>query len=498
MSSKETYESDFLELKKSITNQIAALKIADKNFPLAEDMPFTKLPSYMNFGHHCCFDYKAYSEIILGTMTQIQGLASSWEVANNKKALRTASLVGVLSTVLFFLAGLQMNIQFILGPSAGLIIAGIGYFVMKGSGKERLIKEIADYRATVVESLLDGRYNSQNSEEIKNELKDLEKKSSDGFLRYSSVNVVVVKEDTHPFPGYGYLQLDELFLCPPKDFSSLNTISTNDLKNAIQGAIIKNLKNINSPSIGFGNIASVYGESIKTKSKWLKDGAPKLNITLEEYNELTLTERLSSFRMFIAVQMVFKEHGTIATFLIRPFIASESAACQIAVTTIGPPKLGRDYLREELLQYYEEVKESSERRSWKFQSDVNVDMLKNIKISRKTKWSDQDKEKSIKWHGAGHIYHGTREKNSTTFKSDFFGVQEVKASISMAYELISKSVLTELEKMNYDVSRYRNSQGEFNISTKEVGKMIVAENVYYTGKNSDKDSLNKGKGDSNN
>ncbi|NEO85100.1 MAG: hypothetical protein F6J87_12750 [Spirulina sp. SIO3F2] len=76
-----------------------------------------------------------------------------------------------------------------------------------------------------------------------------------------------------------------------------------------------------------------------------------------------------------------------------------------------------------------------------------------------------------------------------TFTSDFFGRPESIASVSILYSLISKAVIDSLEDLGFDVSDYKDKEGNYTINAEKIDQLIVGETINNVSKTSN-DTIN--------
>ena len=222
-----------------------------------------------------------------------------------------------------------------------------------------------------------------------------------------------------------------------------------------------------------------------------------------------------SARRFFAVQVLFPEYLTAATFFVRLFWAGNAAACQVAVTTLGPPIVDKEYFLRRLLKYKmekegtdksvgqatytsEDVREEEREEIARlrlvhiltqsetpFQSDsINIGEIDKLnvlngKAARQSETYKREYEEIIKenvmWPGRFFSCLNWRENNSLTFPTDFFGRPEAIATVRTLYDQISRAILNSLSDLGFDISDYRDRISI--MVEKLVGDIVLGETV---------------------
>jgi hypothetical protein len=275
-----------------------------------------------------------------------------------------------------------------------------------------------------------------------------------------------------------------------------------------------------------GEVVVVHGDSLLIDSVWLdRDKAPILWINKNELANARTVDPKASVRFYFATQILFPQYMTAATFFVRLFWAGNSASCQIAVTTLGPPAVDPNYFRERLLKHAREVKESDGKvapitnglnedeseaigslmwvRSLSQQTRLfrshylDLDRIKKLEISSektaKSKEYESEHRKIVEasavWPGLYcKWYPNWRENNSYTFTTDFFGRSEAVASVRTLYDQISRSMLDTLDTLGFDISDYRDKDGKYSINAEKIEQLVVGETIQIDGSKKSRDS----------
>ncbi|MGE5183624.1 MAG: hypothetical protein ACM31C_16245 [Acidobacteriota bacterium] len=86
-------------------------------------------------------------------------------------------------------------------------------------------------------------------------------------------------------------------------------------------------------------------------------------------------------------------------------------------------------------------------------------------------------EETDGWVGRYTVFPNYREGASLTVTRDFFGSAECRAAVRSIYDRISRSLLTELEQLGFDISAYRDDKGRWSINTDKIEQLVVGERI---------------------
>ena len=498
------------QLTDTITYFVAATIISDKQFPRKGYLPRPSAPPLRSQGHYVLLDYRLLVRIIWQVIDEIKMSAKK---IYKRIPIRSIVMGGIVAVILFiFSVANQAEISGAL--FLALIGGAIGVFLsLQNARFKLLLKEVAAIRAKVIKKLIAGDWSPVQSgemvEKIEKELGKIE--IGDGVLGGDQIPILVISRDQHPFPGYGHLQAENVFVCRPQKTTSVNS-TPDDGFETIQNNIVSAVSKFPVGDMSCGDILVVHGGSLPIDSVWLNENkSPKLWLdrrVLEKFS--TIDERVS-VRRFFAVQTLFSEYGTVATFFIRPFMAGNSLCCQVAFSTIGPLINGVEYFQKKLLKYEQEEKNG-------FNIKPPVQKRKNKDVSPSTKliqdvrrlaelgddfqsrlinyqeikeldplYEEDDKEykkefkqlveKSTVWLGQLIITPNWRETYSMTFTNDFFGKTEELASVRTLYDQISRTILDTFELLGYDISDYRDDEGNYSIHAEKIEQLVVGEKI---------------------
>jgi hypothetical protein len=490
---------------------MAAAIIAAPDFPKRARMPKLLPPPFTNFGHQILFDYQMLVQMVWQVATAIA--TCMWEKRrawNRRRRAVTAVTVGVA-----VLGGLYMGLVYSVAAAiAGLLIVAFLYFIGARLFRDMafaryrwdLTSSIATIRAQALEALMqDKLVIGGDVPQVPSEL------IGNGGLGGERVPVVTVVKDSQPFSGYGQLRTQKLFVCRPKD-DEADRCSMVVLDERVRERITAKVRELDLPETAFGPVVVVHGESLAMDSPWLDaNKAPCLWLHRGYLPRVYQIDPRASVRVYFAIQIVFPQHMTAATFFVRLFSPGSGAAFQIAVTTMGPPRVGRDDLAMRL------CKHEMERRGWvgrgiwhggtpaereglsnlnkigdssesapPFQNAVDEYSIAEIhaygELMRGSQYSQRfDQLATLCTMWPGHLLGKSanwREAHSLMFPADFFGRPELLASVRTVYDQLARAILDTLDENGLDISDYRDSEGRYAIHAETIEQLVVGERVH--------------------
>ncbi len=503
----EDYEALKIRMTLETTNMIAASIIVEKDFPKATTLPkFVPLP-FNNFGHFFLFDYSRLLYIIYQTIDGFKKLAKK-----KNKYLSWWWAAGTLLAVvlLVYISGLGPGLYLF-----SLAAALIAYMASESRVESKLNIEFADYKATVIEQLLNNKWEENTNLQITNRLKQSLQACTNGMLPENETAVLIMfdelsdgDDNEQPFPGFGRLQLDEKFVCPPKKVDEKIKIDEMNLFENVINKLGTSLPCCGISSLGFRKVIIINSDSISIDSPWLDENKVPFLTKEIDFNSTYLLDKNVSIRMYFLVEVLFPKYDSAACFFIRPFKAENAAGCHIALSTIGPPVIRQENIRRKLMKYRRDKENSnlqsgintssdfndSENMLTKIQANSNVKekFHENISSSaiedldpmgekkfNKVRFEKKSKEiieKEISWPGSYYCYkYNIREKKSLTFGGDFFGRPELISSITTIYDQISRTMLESIEDQGFDISKYKDKEGKFTVNAGSIEKIIMGE-----------------------
>jgi hypothetical protein len=184
-------------------------------------------------------------------------------------------------------------------------------------------------------------------------------------------------------------------------------------------------------------------------------------------------------------------------------------AFQIAFATLGPPQDDWRRLRARLLthrmekapkpfwRFFEWTKDEAlavlRRVGWRSQHENFCGMVKLHEVGRLS--PERELRRSAKFqrefeaanarspHWPGQDLASTRTANwredrSLTFPADFFARPESMAAVRTIYDQVTRSILDCLDRAGFDVSDYRDSEGNYVIKAETIEQLVVGEKIY--------------------
>jgi hypothetical protein len=110
---------------------------------------------------------------------------------------------------------------------------------------------------------------------------------------------------------------------------------------------------------------------------------------------------------------------------------------------------------------------------------VTKEMMKDKEYDRQF---DKLMAQTALWPGGRHGISAVnwREEHSYTLPADFFSRPETLAAVHTMYDQIVRAILSTLEKAGFDISDYRNKDGQFLIKADSIDHLIVGEKINIT------------------
>ncbi len=120
-----------------------------------------------------------------------------------------------------------------------------------------------------------------------------------------------------------------------------------------------------------------------------------------------------------------------------------------------------------------------------FQSYLNVIEIKKLSVHEEEseEYSKEFKEaikENIMWPGYVTAIQNLREANSLTFTDDFFGKTEAVASVKTLYDQIARALLDSLDTLGFDISAYRDREGNYSINAEKIDQLVLGERIQIT------------------
>jgi hypothetical protein len=510
MNALKTYSDQHAELTQRVTFQLAAGIVGNADFPSENLLPDSIPQPFTNFGHQPLIDHTLLRKILWSTIRKMQMALKPWKNIHYVLLwLNVAVSVGVAVAIASRSAELIWP-----GVIAGFAVLGtLGSLIGRRTKKYR--KEIAEIKAQCLERLLSFKWDDEAST---GDLPNREKHFGTGNLDSKDIPVLTVIRAEDPFPGFGRLQADMTFVCRP---AKNREIARHMVNETITANARRTVEESSVGAISSGRVMVVNGESVGIQSKWLdREKTPILWIPALKGDEYVAGCEETSCREYFAIQAIFPQHLTALTFFVRTFMAGNAASCHLALSTIGPPIFDLVHLRRVLLSH----KICKEEDNAGTRPNTQVPVLKSTK--KQTRWNaltylksatrgsitflsplldlstilemapDGDElsekeaqdfkgefnkiiEQSTQWPGCiGFSNINFRDHYSYTFPSDFFAKPEMLACVRTMYDQVSRSIIDSLEELGYDVSAYKDKEGNYSIRADKIDNIVLGEKIY--------------------
>ncbi len=525
---KEASSEDFKEIKIQMsyraTDIIAGALIADKNFPQQNTLPrFIPLP-FNNFGHFYLFDHARFLTIIYDTLLGFKKIGKEYKDPVWPLFLSIGIPILLMSIVLSF----SPDPEYIFYCLIIAVGFGFGLYLSLKPNEKKFNEKIAEYKANVIADLHNGEWEENSELQIPEHLEYFFSLIGQASCDEELCPVIIAFDDRHPFPGYGKLLLDNQFVCAPKNIEITRQKKDADLFFAVTAKLEESLSESDISNIGFGKVIVLNSGSISIDSIWLDENKiPYLNKQTSEVESLYDTDSSASKRIYFVVEVLFPKYDSAACFFVRSYKAGNSAGFHIAITTIGPPEKGEQYLKDRIMRHNMEVNEadtvfkkevisvtsnstisidtelskilSLNKFTEKFQVPIERDNLEKIDPLEE----DKDDEKITQriseivnndttWPGQYYFYQNNiRERKSLKLGGDFFGYPELIGSITSAYSQIVDRMLSIMESQGFDVSNYKDKEGKLTINAEKIEQVIVGELVNLKSNEEDKNAGKK-------
>jgi hypothetical protein len=511
------------EMTREVTRLFTAAVIAEPAFPLGRTLPPFLPQPFNNHGHMLQTDYNWMLCYLWSKVDAIQEAAK--KVRTNRTVVRIVCLVIFLAIGLTLIA--NSNDGSVLGQLAGLVfLSFVIYRAIVLKVCAALPKKIGELRADAIKTLLENKDDALVAGKLQQFASD--SKVGGGNLQ-TCIPILIIQDTSHPFPGFGRLQADITYVCPPKE-SSTNSLES--LRELVSANIKRFVANSGIHHVTFGQVIAVHGESIHMDDPLLVheengERVPRLTATEDELKSVDSGRLNSSSRSYFAAEVLFPQYMTVATFFIRPFWAGNAIGYQLAVTTLGPSIHSREEILKILMKHRMEESENDgskeenekhptidrEGKLWllryvrariyggpRFQPKfVNIDDLLKLKKYRdvdvQTEYDNlvgELESESIMWPGYYIAVRNWREENSYTTTTDYFGRPEMVASVKALYSQISKAILDTLDSVGFDISEYRDKEGNYSIHADKIDSLVMGERIFIE-KNADTPESESGK-----
>ena len=316
-------ESDSTSIRAEMADQVARLLaagiLAQKEFPKPEFLPRAAEIPLNNLGHQVVVDYGKMADVLWGTALGIRDFhehsrGRMWLHRHSGKLGFVAAWVGSGVVGIFDVPG-WMLVAVFLGIWGGVV----------GALNPNLDNEAADIKARNIKALLEGMV-PPNSQGIDRNARVADWGSGEiGGVRAP----VLVASEGDPFPGYGFLQAEQLFVCAPNDPQGDQPQAAEKLSEKIGAELEELLDSVGIAESSIGSVVTVSGRSLESDSTWLdKEGRPVLFCDIANTADHATRDPRASTRVYTAAQVLVPEHLMCATFFLRVFFAGDAAAVE--------------------------------------------------------------------------------------------------------------------------------------------------------------------------
>ncbi len=517
MSNNNDQAGDVDQLKKQNTLSLLASLIASPRFPEEEHIsPSIPIP-FTNFGHQPFIDHELLQHELWRVISKIQNAIKPW---NKKK-----KIFNIINLCLALIVGFVFVVW--VGDFAPGIVVGFVLFVcgryLIAMGNTKCIENIADIRAQELEKILSSNvdtYQVSDSNSHSDIIRERMRYIGNGDLDGEKIPVITIIEDGDPFPGYGRLQLENTFVCRPKDDNNGSQKKGSAIAEEVFSEVKKNIFFSDSVKVSCGKVATVYGDSINIDSRWLdKNKTPILWVDKNQVDDFLLSKDSEESRLYYAISLVFPEYNAMATLFFRVFLAGNSASCHMSLSTIGPPVFDKQLIRKMILKYKiskEKKSSSSEEDNFSKSKKDKSGLLSSIKIMKALTMADDDfidesielssildlkienegisdkkdkaefdKEfndivgKSAIWPGnIGLRNSSVRDANSYSFVTGFYDKPELLAAVRTMYDQVSRAILDSFDKQGFNITEYRDKEGNYSINAEKIDNLVIGEKIH--------------------
>ena len=485
------------ELTLQVTRMIAAQSIANARFPL-NPLPKAVSQPFNNLGHMPLCDYELLLQYVWSAVWEIQGYLEK-------------TLLKRVGARLALLLGFPIAAQFLLAEESSIAAAITTLFVSWGISRwtcPKTQEEIASIRARWIQNL------STSSSEGLLLVPLAQFPGADTSVSWGSGDItknplVVIRSDGRQFPGFGELLNDATFVCPPRGFAAaLSEDAGQRLEMAAIAAIRVRLGARKELDWCIGSITTVYEDALEGSSPLLgPDHRPILELP-EPVDEQAPDGH--DLRRYSVVQVLFRSQLTALYFMIHAIPSAGNAAIELVATAIGAPHCDLRYLRRRLRRHAIETAEmtpfvatqndSTGTLRWKeiaarisggadafrYGSRLPIGPIKDltpwaIKEDRIPERMSKDIERlatmAPRWPGWYFEPTNWREVSSAAFPEGTHRRADVLALARGLYLLVSRAIVDTMDEHGYEVSEYRDKQGNYTIKADNIDRLILGDRV---------------------
>jgi hypothetical protein len=472
------------------TLSLAAGLIAEPGFPTRKQLPPVAPVHSLSAGHQVLLDYTLMAQIVWGTALRLQAMRKSW--ASSRLLGTLAGFLGA-ATACFLALAADSPVPATL---CALLVLGL-VLGIRARGTTKLDDKARSFRLEVLSKLRVGLV--PDGIPVPSLQTGHRQISWGNGVLGRGHSPVLLASPLGQFPGFGRSKARMTLVCRPLEE---NRVSTEQLANEVGKRVLENARYTQAGPVACGPLVVIDSDSIRASSRWLdENGTPRLWTEATE-RAVYAVDPHASVRQYFAVQVLFPEHQTCATFFVRVWLAGRAACGEVVLCTLGPPATSDHELWMRLVQLSRGYREDLVEKLTKLLSfgakstddkpvvPLNADRLSvrfdlgNLDPFDQTERSAQHRWSSYTADGLGqHVYWALpnwRAQHSREMCDDYFGSVECAAGLRYLYEQVNRGILEAFETVGFDVSAYRDDKGKLEIHAEQIDRLIVGERVVIT------------------
>jgi hypothetical protein len=248
-------------IRDEATRRIAAMCLADQAFPFTSEMPRVQPVPWNQLGHQVLFDYDQLTRILWGATLDIRAAVrrDKWTIiAPLVAAILAASacLVGTWAVPPFGVW--HILAAFVMGTTAySILLPNVG-------------KIATEIRSREILSLIEG-VEPKSIARFTNEVRTKGPLAAwgDGQMDDERCPVLVMLDESAPFPGYGMHQARSLFVCRTQDEASQPQLLPEQLNEMVSSALIRMVRKSGVSCVSSGLVVLIDGRTLRKSSPWL-------------------------------------------------------------------------------------------------------------------------------------------------------------------------------------------------------------------------------------
>ena len=469
------------------------------------DFPFRPLPRvapipYANLGHLVLFNYEIFARAMWVTALDLRDAAEQHDKHQSPHITAAAVACGLVAFAL-----LAAKNWFAL-PFGGALVALLVYqAAAKTQRIEEFDRSVNRLKSNAVEKLL--RCDLSGLQEH-SDLNHNWISWGSGQLDARRMPVLIAAEE-RLFPGFGDARLRQVFAVPEADDSERG--EDDELQgDPIYRRILKAAQCSGFPHVTTGRVVVVDGNTLCSDSPWLSaDGSPLLWTDEPLLASLQERDARASARAYTAVQVLLPHTPILLTFFLRTFKTGHSAALELHLLTLGALKhhpLAVLQRLKTLRHAATDQKPSDPQAPAKLQYGRWLQSVRAVlaasgpSLLQKLFTDQQETPEHLVPFSAkeyAEISRGTlelsgclaywvgdllmksnwREENSISTTTDLFAQTEIHAALRLLYKQIVTAGLDALQDQGFDISEYRDKDGQWHIHADKIDNLMVGKSI---------------------